>query len=559
MAMSSPQVHESRPHVGGQHVFLVGFMGSGKTTVGRALAKRIHRSFVDLDQMIADHAGTSLREIFRSHGEVGFRARERAALRDTLDRGKPCVMATGASTFIDATMREWIGQAGKTVYLQASPEVLVARIDAGEPRRQRPLVSGPRVEETVRRMLADRASDYEGCDMTVRTDLARVEQVVEEIVRSLRLDRRPARRAPDPTRRRSGSSSSLASPTAAEPLTVTCGQATYPVRVRDEGAAWLAAEIRTAGAGPRAAVISDETVDSLYGEPLAAQLRSVGFEVSQHRVATGETAKILSTAAGLYDSLLAAGVGPRDTLVGFGGGVVNDLTGFVAGTLHGGMAHVRILTTTAAAIDASVGGRAALHTRHGPDLISTVHAPRRVLVPVSFLASQSRRRHASGLASAMRLAATMDATFFDALVLDASKLLDGEAEPLALALQRAIDLARRAGADGAPWRFGQILGAALTAGKSQILAGEAAALGMAAECEWAGRESGGDLRAVRMLAGGLTALELPVDWRSAALDAEAVSVGHGGSIRLVHVTQLGNHEIRVVPTAALAEFVRRTP
>jgi 3-dehydroquinate synthetase len=237
--------------------------------------------------------------------------------------------------------------------------------------------------------------------------------------------------------------------------------------------------------------------------------------------------------------------------------VVNDLTGFVAGTLHGGMAHVRILTTTAAAIDASVGGRAALHTRHGPDLIGTVHAPRSVLVPVSFLASQSRRRHASGLASAIRLAATMDATFFDALLLDAGKLLDGELEPLAVALQRAIQLARDAGSNDAPWRFGQVLGAALAAGNSQILAGEAAALGMAAESEWAGREGGGDLRACRMLAGGLTALELPVDWRSAALDAEAVGVGHGGRVRLVHVTQLGSHEIRMVPTTALAEFARR--
>jgi len=557
--MSSPVKGEpTRPaaEIAARHVFLVGFMGSGKTTVGRALAGRINRDFVDLNEVIVDEAGTSIREIFRNHGEVGFRARERAALRNVLNGDASMVVATGGGTFIDATMREWVRQAGRTIYLQASPDVLVARISAGEARFQRPLVSGPHPEETVRRVLTHRTPAYEECDFTVRTDLAQVEHVVEEIVRALRLERPTGdRRGPKRSR------SVRVSPTAAGDIPVKTATGNYPVHVRTDGDEWLAAEIRAACAGSRVAVVSDETVGPLHGKKLVAQLRSAGKVPSLHTFAPGEQSKVLSTAATLYDGLLTEGITRNDAIVAIGGGVVSDVAGFVASTLHGGIAHVHVPTTTVAAVDATVGGRTAVNTRHGPNQIGTRHPPKAVLIAAPHLATQSRRRHANGLAMAMKLAATLDAAFFDALVLDATKLLAFEPEPLVLAIQRAIALralaTNGANLEPAALRFGQTIGRAIESADRQLLAGETTALGMLAECEWAESESTNGHQTKQLLASGLSALEMPTDWHAAPMDPEVIGADStGDDLRLAHVAKLGTYEIRSVPISTLVEFVR---
>ena len=175
-----------------KHVVLVGFMGSGKSSVGRLLAGRLRRPFRDLDQIIESTSGQSVQQIFKLQGEVAFRAKERAALREVLNSSEPIVLAVGGGTFSDASNRETLRDA-MTVYLETSVEEILSRIGAGEEKKKRPMLRGPSVEDTVARLFARREVDYQQASERVMTDGRSVEEVTEHIVSELGLERRALR------------------------------------------------------------------------------------------------------------------------------------------------------------------------------------------------------------------------------------------------------------------------------------------------------------------------------------------------------------------------------
>ena len=138
--------------------FLVGFMGVGKTTVGREVASRLGLPFYDLDQLIEERAGESVAEIFARSGEGVFRTLESEALRDLLER-EPGVIATGGGTFARAENRTLIRAAGVSVWLDAPTEIVLERGAAGE---HRPLWGG---EEKARALLELRLAAYQQADL----------------------------------------------------------------------------------------------------------------------------------------------------------------------------------------------------------------------------------------------------------------------------------------------------------------------------------------------------------------------------------------------------------
>jgi len=158
-------------------VVLVGFMGSGKSSVGRALARRFGVPFVDVDERIESAAGCRIRELFCREGEPAFRAREKAALRDVLSV-KGCVIATGGGAFADEENRDLLRSYAPVVYLEAAVETLLGRLagDIG-----RPLLRGRDREEVVRELLSGREPGYRTADVTVRTDGRTVEDVAGQV------------------------------------------------------------------------------------------------------------------------------------------------------------------------------------------------------------------------------------------------------------------------------------------------------------------------------------------------------------------------------------------
>ena len=165
----------------GRAIVLMGFMGTGKSEVGRRLAQRLGRSFVDTDQLVEDRAGKRVAAIFADEGEAVFRRFEREAVVDAANR-KGVVIAVGGGAVLDPENVRQLQDAGILVHLTARPEVVLGRIGDA---KSRPLLrEDPR--GTVARLLAERGPAYAAAaDVTVATSERTADEVVGEIQSAL--------------------------------------------------------------------------------------------------------------------------------------------------------------------------------------------------------------------------------------------------------------------------------------------------------------------------------------------------------------------------------------
>ena len=145
-------------------------------------------------------------------------------------------------------------------------------------------------------------------------------------------------------------------------LAVDLGERSYEVVIGAGLLGELGPRCRRLGLGPKALVITNETVGPLYGETVVQSLREAGFEVHYTAIPDGEAYKSLETAAALYGACIDARLDRRSWLVALGGGVVGDIAGFVAATYMRGIDFVQVPTTLLAQVDSSVGGRRASTT-----------------------------------------------------------------------------------------------------------------------------------------------------------------------------------------------------
>ncbi len=165
---------------GPENIFLIGPMGSGKSTVGRALARRLDKAFFDSDQVIEERTGVRVSVIFEIEGEAGFRRREKRVI-DDLTLRKDIVLATGGGSILDAENRGHLLSRGFVVYLRAPVEQLFERSNRD---RNRPLLQTEHPRETLEALLRERDPLYRGAaDLIISTDDRTVKQVVDEIDR----------------------------------------------------------------------------------------------------------------------------------------------------------------------------------------------------------------------------------------------------------------------------------------------------------------------------------------------------------------------------------------
>ncbi|HYR95111.1 MAG TPA: shikimate kinase [Candidatus Binatus sp.] len=162
-------------------VILTGFMATGKTEVGRRLARALGRPFVDIDGLVEAAAGKKVPEIFAAEGEVRFRDLERAAVAEAC-QVPDAVVATGGGTLLDPENRRRLAAAGPIVCLSASPEEIVRRVGRGT---SRPLLAstngGSDRLSRIRALLAERAPAYALATHTVDTGGLGVDDVVERV------------------------------------------------------------------------------------------------------------------------------------------------------------------------------------------------------------------------------------------------------------------------------------------------------------------------------------------------------------------------------------------
>lgn len=163
------------------HLVLIGLTGSGKTTVGRLVAARLGRDFIDTDRLVEETAGSTIRSIFDTHGEDEFRRREQAALLEILGRTDPAVVATGGGVVERAENRLLLRRSDiRVVWLLATPEVVLSRL---RQRGHRPLLDDD-PEGTLQEMWRKREPLYrEVADVIVSVDQRSLADVVEAVLR----------------------------------------------------------------------------------------------------------------------------------------------------------------------------------------------------------------------------------------------------------------------------------------------------------------------------------------------------------------------------------------
>jgi shikimate kinase len=170
------------------NIFLIGPMGSGKSAVGRHLARLFRYGFYDSDVDIESKTGVDIPFIFEKEGEPGFRAREKEAI-ERLTRLEFIVLATGGGAVIDPENRRALAERGIVVYLKTSVEQQLERTRHG---RNRPLLNNTDPEIRLRELMEMRAALYaEIADFTVETDARRVQLVAEEIHEQIHRTREP--------------------------------------------------------------------------------------------------------------------------------------------------------------------------------------------------------------------------------------------------------------------------------------------------------------------------------------------------------------------------------
>jgi 3-dehydroquinate synthase len=178
------------------------------------------------------------------------------------------------------------------------------------------------------------------------------------------------------------------------------------------------------------AIISDTNVGPLFVGRIKQSLTSAGFKPTLIIIPAGERSKTLKQAGAICEQMIAAGLDRRSFVIGLGGGVVGDISGFVAAIYHRGIPHVQVPTTLLAMVDSSIGGKTAVNTADGKNLIGAVHQPSLVIDDVDVLKTLPRREFNQGFAEVVKHAIIADGKMF-------KQLQDWKASE-ALALQQLV-------------------------------------------------------------------------------------------------------------------------
>jgi shikimate kinase / 3-dehydroquinate synthase len=474
-------------------VFLVGLSGSGKTTVGRALAQTLGVTFVDTDNEIERIARRRIPDIFAQDGERAFRALEHGVVCDIV-KGYPAVVSTGGGAPIDPESRRLMHAAGAIVWLDAPTDVLLQRIQAnGAP--DRPLLARDGAT-ALNRLREERRFAYAEADLRVDTSAHTPEQLAAMIAENL---------------------DQLAG---IDTVWVQAPSRTYPVYVGSGVLEQAGHLLQQRGLGGTLRIIADERVTALHGD----RLRSALGNAAQcwYSVPAGEEHKTLDQAYRLYDALLSDKPERSDTIIAFGGGVIGDLAGFVAATLLRGIQFVQIPTTVLSQVDSSVGGKVGVDHPAGKNLIGAFYQPSLVLADLDVLRTLPPREVAAGWAEVVKIAVVQDAALFDELERSVELLAALDPDATRSAIRRAIELkARLVEQDEqdtkglrAVLNYGHTLGHAIEAASdyAAFLHGEAVAVGMAGAAHIAQRMGLYPADAVERQSRLMRGLGLPQAW-----------------------------------------------
>ena len=346
------------------NIILTGFMGTGKTTIGKRLAKQLDYDFLDTDDMIVERAGRSIPEIFAELGETAFREMEAAVVRDiTQMQGQ--VVATGGRLMLDPDNAAALTKTGRVFCLIATPEEILDRVttDTGH---ERPLLA---VDNPMARIveLMDQRKDGYGQFPPMVTSQKTPDEISKTLIGFFQAD--PDLRVP-----------------------ITAPGIRYEYIV---GGGLLPFVTYLAGIVGPVAIITDTNTGPLYAQSCG----SVGAVIT---IPPGQQQKTLATVEKICIELVEKGFDRGGTIIGLGGSVISGIAGFVASVYMRGVDLVHCPTSLLSMIDTSIGGKAGINLPQGKNLLGTFKQPKVVIADVATLQSLSPEEFSHGMAEVIK-------------------------------------------------------------------------------------------------------------------------------------------------------------
>jgi len=525
-------------------------MGAGKTTIGRLLARKLNRRFIDSDHEIEARTGATIPWIFEIEGEACFRKREADVIRD-LTAQEGLVLATGGGAVLNPESRAYLAERGTVIYLRAAIGSILQRTAHD---KSRPLLQTADPRAKLEQLLEQRDPLYrEIADLVIDTGRPNVQSMVQTILDQLAAQENARARRLARTAMNEQAQPHLT-------LNVDLGERSYPIVIGpgllDDGAL-LARHVQ----GQKVAIVTNTTVAPLYLERVAGHLRAAGRDVVEIVLPDGEEHKNWQSLNLVYDALLQHKCDRKTTLVALGGGVIGDLTGFAASSYMRGVPFVQIPTTLLAQVDSSVGGKTGINHPLGKNMIGAFYQPRAVLADTATLDTLPARELAAGLAEVIKHGAILDAAFFDWIEANVEQLIKRDPQALAHAIARSCEIKadvvrkdEREGGLRAVLNFGHTFGHAIEngLGYGEWLHGEAVGCGMVMAADLSARLGLIDPASVERVRALVRAAGLPASapdlGEARWIELMAVDKkNEGGEIRFILLKPLGSPAITTAP------------